>query len=133
MIELFGSQKSCSGTLLLHPVTLSALLGEEFYMYNIRAEPLKPGINDTSTAILFLPIRIYTGLSTWSKSRIKGAKFTARERDKLKRMGIRAKLEVMCPGYAEHGDSIIAISVEPVRGRTISFKLIGETSEKGGK
>ena len=86
MIGIYGSQKSCHGTLLHHPVTLPALPGEELHMYNIRAEPLKLGINDSSTTILLLTIRIYTGLSTWSKSRVKGAKSSAMDKDKGRRL-----------------------------------------------
>lgn len=44
MIELDGSVKSGSGTLLRHAVSLATLLGEELYMWNIRAKRDKPGL-----------------------------------------------------------------------------------------
>ncbi len=44
MIELDGSAKSGSGTLLRHAVSLATLLGEELHMWNIRAKREKPGL-----------------------------------------------------------------------------------------
>lgn len=44
MIELDGSAKSGSGTLLCHAVNLASLLGEELHMWNIRANRDKPGL-----------------------------------------------------------------------------------------
>ncbi len=44
MIELDGSAKSGSGTLLRHAVSLATMLGEELHMWNIRAKREKPGL-----------------------------------------------------------------------------------------
>lgn len=44
MIDLDGSARSGSGTLLRHAVTLATLLGEELHMWNIRAKRDKPGL-----------------------------------------------------------------------------------------
>ncbi len=44
MIELDGSTKSGSGTLLRHAVSLATLLDEELHMWNIRAKRDKPGL-----------------------------------------------------------------------------------------
>ncbi len=44
MIEIDGSVKSGSGTLLRYGVSLATLLGEELHMWNIRAGRDKPGL-----------------------------------------------------------------------------------------
>jgi len=44
MIEIDGSAKSGSGTLLRYAVSLATLLGEELHMWNIRAAREKPGL-----------------------------------------------------------------------------------------
>jgi RNA 3'-terminal phosphate cyclase (ATP) len=44
MIEVNGSERSGSGTLLRHAVSLATLLGEELHMWNIRAKREKPGL-----------------------------------------------------------------------------------------
>lgn len=44
MIEIDGSVKSGSGTLLRYAVSLATLLGEELHMWNIRAAREKPGL-----------------------------------------------------------------------------------------
>lgn len=44
MIEIDGSAKSGSGTLLRYGVTLATLLGEALHMWNIRAARDKPGL-----------------------------------------------------------------------------------------
>lgn len=44
MIEVDGSAKSGSGTLLRHSLALATLLGEDLHMWNIRAGRDKPGL-----------------------------------------------------------------------------------------
>lgn len=44
MMEIDGSAKSGSGTLLRYAVSLATLLGEELHMWNIRAAREKPGL-----------------------------------------------------------------------------------------
>jgi len=44
MLKIDGSQRSGSGTLLRHAVALATLLGEDLYMWNIRANREKPGL-----------------------------------------------------------------------------------------
>lgn len=44
MLEVDGSEKSGSGTILRYSLSLSALLGEELRIFNIRAKRPKPGL-----------------------------------------------------------------------------------------
>lgn len=192
MIEIDGSVKSGSGTLLRYGITLATLLAEELHMWNIRAGRDKPGLrhqhrqsvlacrdmsqgvvegadvgsmeirykpgrkikgghykwdigtggSTTMLAMTLLPLACFVGEpSTFNISgglfqdfapsvyHMKYVLFPT-----LRRMGIKADLELKRPGYAEQGGGIIKVSVEPVGGKIKPIELVscGEVREIQG-
>jgi len=192
VIELDGSVKSGSGTLLRHGVTLATLLAENLYMWNIRAGREKPGLRHqhrqavlscrdmsqgevegveigateieykpgrgirggcyswnigtggsaTMLAMTVLPLACFTGEPT--TFRISGGLFQDFAPSAyhmkhvlfptLRKMGICVGLEIERPGYAEQGDGVIKVSVEPVAGKLEPIRLLarGEMGEVQG-
>ena len=182
MIEIDGSAKSGSGTLLRYGISLAALLAEELHMWGIRAGRDKPGLRhqhrqavlacrDLSQAVVWgvdvgsMEIRykpgreikgghyrwnIGTGGSTTmlamtllplacfasepSVFDISGGTFQDFAPSAyymkyvllptLRKMGVKAGLELKRPGYAEQGGGLIQVSVEPLVGKIKPIRLV---------
>lgn len=172
MIDIDGSAKSGSGTLVRCVVALSSLLGEELHINNIRAKRDKPGLRPqhlaslkacaqmcgaqvegavvNSMEIFYKPgVRIKGGHYQWDIGtagsttlltmtllpvalfadaetvlRISGGLFqdfapSAHHMQHvllptLGKMGIKAELEVIRPGYVPSGGGIIQVRIKPV-------------------
>lgn len=71
MIEIDGSQKSGSGTILRYSLMLSSILNKDLHIYNIRAKRKKPGLRPqhlkTVEAFRFLTGALVEGASLNSK------------------------------------------------------------------
>ena len=72
MIEIDGSAKSGSGTILRYAVALSSLLGEGLHMTNIRAKRDKPGLRPQHLASV-------TACAQMCGARVEGAEVNSRE------------------------------------------------------
>ena len=72
MLELDGSQKSGSGTIVRDAVLLSALVGKELYLKNIRAKRDKPGLRAQHLKGIEASAQICQG-------QLEGAKIRSRE------------------------------------------------------
>jgi len=174
MIHIDGSEKSGSGTVVRLAVALSALVGEELHITNIRAKRDKPGLRPqhlasvkacarmcdaevrgaevNSAEILFKPgERIEGGHYEWDigtagsvtmllMSVLPMACFADRETSiqvtgglfqdfapsahhmqnvlfpTLEKMGVRARIEIVRPGYVPKGGGIVRVGIEPVDG-----------------
>ena len=181
MIEIDGSQKSGSGTIVRSALTLAALLGEPLHLYNIRAKRPKPGLRAQhltaaraiaeltdaslegatlgSSEIWFRPAKVARGGSySWDIGsagsttmmamtllpfacfaerpctfRLKGGLFqdfapSAYHTQRLllptlARMGVRAELRIVRPGYVPKDAGIIEVSVKPLRGKIGALSL----------
>ena len=72
MIEVDGSQKSGSGTILRLSVALAAVLGQELHIYNIRQNRPQPGLRPQHLEAVLTAARICDG-------ELKGAELNSRE------------------------------------------------------
>jgi len=181
VIEIDGSQKSGSGTIVRSALALAALLREPLHVYNIRAKRPKPGLRAQhltvaraiaeltdasleglklgSGEVWFRPAKVPSGGSySWDIGsagsttmmamtliplacfvkrpctfRLKGGLFqdfapSAYYMQRvllptLARMGVRAELRIVRPGYVPRGAGIIEASVKPLQGKIGALSL----------
>ena len=72
MIEIDGSQKSGSGTILRFSVALSAILGEPLHIYNIRQNRPQPGLRPQHLEAVLTAAKL-------CNAEVKGAKLNSKE------------------------------------------------------
>lgn len=184
MINLDGSKKSGSGTILRYALTISSLLQEDLRMTNIRANRAKPGLRpqhlaaamackdmsrgDISGAsvgskeILFKPGgHIREGRYSWdigtagsttmlgmtvlplaffaraeSRFEISGGLFqdfapSAHHMKSvllpiLARMGLKARIEIIRPGYVPAGDGVLKVTATPATRKIKPLRLFDQ-------
>ncbi len=182
MVELDGSQRSGSGTIVRTAASLAALLGRELRITHVRARRPEPGLRPQhlraleavaalcaahldgaqvgSRAFALLPTRSPQGGSyRWdigsagsttllaltvlplaafapqpSVFRIEGGLFQDFAPSAfhlqhvvlpiLRRMGLRAEVEILRPGYVPRGGGILEVRVEPVEGALRPLELV---------
>jgi len=156
MIEIDGSKKSGSGTILRLSVALSAIIGDPLHIYNIRKKRGQPGLRPQHLEAVLTAARLCNaevkGASVGSQEiwfyprEISGGDVGTDVRHSptinylkyillpiLKRMGLEASIKVHKYGYYPKGMGEVTLKTQPCRDlKPIRLEKFGNIKEIGG-